>query len=69
MVNDFSLITSVDDESRSLIATKSLRYLTGIFTVLSELTLPNSMVIRVVYRLLMNLSSAAFDMMRSRLDS
>ena len=68
-INDLSLTTSVADESRSLIATKSLRCLTGIFTVLSELKPPNSMVIVVVYRLLMNLSSAVPAMTRSRLDS
>ena len=38
----------VVDGSRSLIAAKILQYFTGIFTVLSELELSNSMMTRVV---------------------
>ena len=57
------------DESRSLIAVKSLRCFTGIFTVLSESELPNLMVTGVVYRLFTNLTSAACAIRRSRLSS
>ena len=48
MVNDFSPMLIVDDGSRSLIAAKSFRCLTGIFTVFSQSELSNSMVMGVV---------------------
>ena len=42
--NDFFWIFIVADGSRNLIVAKILRYLTRVFTMLSESVLPNSMV-------------------------
>ena len=51
--------------SNSLRAIKILRCFTGRFTLFPESELPNSIVVRVVYRLLRNFTSAACAMRRS----
>ena len=57
-VMTLSLMVMDAEGSRSLIAMKIFLCLTGRFTEFSDSELPNSTVIGVVYRLLINLTSA-----------
>ena len=64
-VMTFHLIVMEADRSSSLIAMKILQCYTRRFTEFSESELPNSTVIGVVLRLLINLTFAACAMSRS----
>ena len=66
LVTTLSLMVIDAEESRSLIARNIFLCFTGRFTEFSDSELPNSAVIGVVYRLLINLTSAVWAMMRSR---
>ena len=65
LVMTLSLIVIEEEGSRSLIAMKKNLCFTGRFTEFPVSELPNSTVIGVVYRLLINLTSAAWAMIHS----
>ena len=64
-VMTLSLMMIDADGSRSLMAMKIFLCFTGRLTEFSDSELPNSTVIGVTWRLLVNLISAAYAMMRS----
>ena len=65
LVVTLSFIVMEAEGSSSLMTIKILRCFTGRFTLFPESELPNSIVVRVVYRLLRNFTSAACAMRRS----